>query len=151
MKTGAKAGPIAPGDEILLMSGNYGNAWINIWNAEISNSAFVTVAAAPGQTPILTSLYVGGTNNWAFSELKVQSLVPATLGGRALVHVSDGGATLPTANIVFESVTISSQDNVADGRRLNGLRTGVRDFGLAAPRAPRIRNASRSLARTSPT
>src|ERR1700722_11904290 len=26
VKTGPKAGPIAPGDEILLMSGNYGNA-----------------------------------------------------------------------------------------------------------------------------
>ena len=31
--TGPKAGPIAPGDEILLMSGNYGNLWINIWAA----------------------------------------------------------------------------------------------------------------------
>ena len=30
LKTGAKAGPIAPGDEILLMSGNYGNVWISI-------------------------------------------------------------------------------------------------------------------------
>ena len=113
MKTGAKAGPIAPGDEILLMSGNYGNVWINIWNAEIANSAFVTVAAAPGQTPVLTSLYVGGTNDWAFNGLKVQSLQSAALGGRALVHVSDGGATLPTANIVFENMTVSSQDNVA--------------------------------------
>ena len=28
--TGPKAGPIAPGDEILLMSGNYGNIWINV-------------------------------------------------------------------------------------------------------------------------
>src|SRR5271163_132211 len=69
---GPNAGPIAPGDEILLMSGNYGNLWLNVWNTEIANSAFVTVAAAPGQTPVLTSLFVAATNYWAFNGLKVQ-------------------------------------------------------------------------------
>ena len=113
MKTGPKAGPIAPGDEVLLMSGNYGNVWISIWDAEISNSAFVTIAAAPGQTPVLTSLYVARTNEWAFNGLKVQSLQPAALSGNALVEVADGGATLPTSNVVLENMTISSQDNVA--------------------------------------
>jgi hypothetical protein len=96
-KTGAKAGPIAPGDEILLMSGNYGNVWISIWNAEISNSAFVTIARAPGQTPVLKSLLVARTNAWAFNGLKVQSLQPAALSGNALVAVADGGATFPTS------------------------------------------------------
>ena len=113
IKTGPKAGPIAPGDEILLMSGNYGNVWISIWNAEISNSAFVTIAPAPGQTPVLASLLVAHTNEWAFNGLKVQSLQPAALSGNALVEVADGGATLPTSNIVLENMTISSQDNVA--------------------------------------
>ncbi len=89
--TGPKAGPIAPGDEILLMSGNYGNLWINIWAAEISNSAFVTIAPAPGQTPVLTSLLVSGTNDWVFSGLKVQSLQPAAVNGNYLVEVNDGG------------------------------------------------------------
>ena len=109
--TGPKAGPIAPGDEILLMSGNYGNLWINIWAAEISNSAFVTIASAPGQTPVLTSLLVSGTNEWIFDGLKVQSLQPAALNGDTLVEVNDGGASFPTSNIVFENMTISSQDN----------------------------------------
>jgi hypothetical protein len=113
MKTGPKAGPIAAGDEILLMSGNYGNLWIGVWQTEISNSAFVTIAAAPGQTPVLTSLFVDGSNEWAFNGLKVQSLQPAALGANALVQVTDGGATLPTSDIVFENMTISSQDNVA--------------------------------------
>jgi hypothetical protein len=113
MKTGPKAGPIAPGDEILLMSGNYGNVWISIWNAEIANSAFVTIAPAPGQTPVLTSLFFGNTNAWAVSGLKLQSLQPAALSGDALLQVNDGGTALPTSNIVFENLTISSQDNVA--------------------------------------
>jgi hypothetical protein len=124
-QTGPKAGPIAPGDEILLMSGNYGNVWVNVLNAEISNSDFVTVQAAPGQTPVLTSLFVSGTNKWVFNGLKVQSLEPAALSNNALVEVKDGGAALPTSDIVFENLIVSSQDNIqawsqaqwiADGR-----------------------------------
>jgi hypothetical protein len=109
--TGPKAGPIAPGDEILLMSGNYGDLWLNIWNAPIANSDFVTVAAAPGQTPVLTSILVAGTNKWVFSGLKVQSLQAAARSGNALVEVKDGGATLPTSDIVLQNMTISSQDD----------------------------------------
>jgi hypothetical protein len=124
-KTGPKAGPIAPGDEILLMSGNYGDVGLSIYNEEISNPDFVTVQAAPGQTPILTSLLVSQTNKWAFNGLKVQSLQPAARSGNALVTVKDGGAKLPTSNIVLENMIISSQDNthawtqaqwIADGR-----------------------------------
>ena len=113
MTTGAKTGPIAPGDEILLMSGNYGDLWLNIWNARITNSDFVTVAAAPGQTPVLKSLLVAGTNKWAFSGIKVQSLQAAARSGNALVEVKDGGPTLPTSDIVLQNMTISSQDNVS--------------------------------------
>jgi hypothetical protein len=111
VKTGPDAGPIAPGDEILLMSGNYGNILIGGLAAEISNSDFVTVEAAPGQTPVLTSLFVGETNMWVFNGLKVQSLQSAAFSGNALVTIKDGGASLPTSDIVLENMIISSQDN----------------------------------------
>ena len=75
------------------MSGNYGDLWLNMWAAEISNSAFITIASAPGQTPVLTSLLVSGTNDWVFNGLKVQSLQPAALNGDTLVEVKDGGAS----------------------------------------------------------
>jgi hypothetical protein len=109
--TGPKAGPVAPGDEILLMSGNYGDIWLNTNGVEISNSAFITIEAAPGQTPILTSLFVAATNDWVFNGLKVQSLQSAALSGLALVEIKDGGAALPTSDIVFENMIISSQDD----------------------------------------
>ncbi len=112
-KTGPKAGPIAPGDEILLMSGNYGDVWLSISNAEIANSDFVTIAAAPAQTPVLTSLFVAATNKWVFNGLKVQSLQAAARSGNALVEVKDGGAAHPTSDIVLENMIVSSQDNVA--------------------------------------
>jgi hypothetical protein len=111
VKTGPNAGPIAPGDEILLMGGNYGDVFIGGLYAEISNSDFVTVASAPGQTPVLTSLFVGETNMWVFSGLKVQSLQAAARSGNALVEIKDGGPTLPTSDIVLQNMTISSQDN----------------------------------------
>jgi hypothetical protein len=111
VKPGPKAGPVAPGDELLLMSGNYGDIWINTNGAEISNSDFITIASAPGQTPVLTSLFVSETNDWVFNGLKVQSLQPASLSGNTLVEIKDGGAAFPTSNIVFENMSISSQDN----------------------------------------
>jgi Right handed beta helix region len=138
VKTGPKAGPIAPGDEILLMSGNYGNVGISVWNAEIANSAFITIAAAPGQTPVLTALYIANTNAWAFSGLKLQSLQPAALSGHSLVQVNDGGVALPTSNIVFENLTISSQDNVAGWSKAQWVanaRTGVFLRGTAGTTA----------------
>ena len=110
-KTGPQAGPVEPGDEILLMSGNYGDIFIGGLSPEISNYDFVTVAAAPGQTPVLTSLFIGETNKWVFNGLKVQSLQPAARSGNALVQIKDAGATLPTSDIVLENLTISSQDN----------------------------------------
>jgi hypothetical protein len=92
------------------MSGNYGDVLITASPA-ISNSNFVTVAAAPAQTPVLTSLFVGETNKWVFNGLKVQSLQPAARSGNALVQIKDGGATLPTSDIVLENLTISSTNN----------------------------------------
>jgi len=109
--TGPKAGPIASGDEILLMSGNYGDISIGGLSAEISNSAFVTIAPAPGQIPVLTSLFIGETSKWVVDGLKVQSLQPAARSGNALVQIKDAGAALPTSDIVLENMTISSQDN----------------------------------------
>jgi Right handed beta helix region len=109
--TGPKAGPIAPGDEILLMSGNYGDISIGGLSPEVSNSAFVTIAPAPGQTPVLTSLFIGETSKWVIDGLKVQSLQSAARSGAALVQIKDAGATLPTSDIVLENMTISSQDD----------------------------------------
>ena len=142
MAPGPNAGPIAPGDEILLMSGNYGNLWLNVWNTEIANSAFVTIAAAPGQTPVLTSLFIAGTNYWAFNGLKVQSLQGAAIGGYWLVDIDDFSPTFPTSNIVLENMTISSQDNaVGMEQSPMGRRTRATGFSSAPPLARRRRSA----------
>jgi hypothetical protein len=102
--------PIQPGDEILLMSGNYGDIAIGVYNYDIANSDFVTVAAAPGQMPVLPTLYIAATSKWIFNGLKVQSLIKSG-NSNPLILIKDQGSSLPTANIVFTNMTISSQDN----------------------------------------
>ena len=96
--------------------------------ARLPNSAFVTVAAAPGQKPVLTSLFLCATNMWAFNGLKVQSLQPAALGNLALVEVKDGGASYPTSNIVFENMTISSPDDVSNWTQAQWVANGRQGF-----------------------
>jgi hypothetical protein len=125
---GPAAGPIKPGDEILLMSGNYGDVGICQYDTEISNSSFVTVAAAPGQTPVLTSLFVCSTSMWAFDGLKVQSLEAAARSISSLVAVKDQGASFPTSNIVFENMTISSQDDVSGWTQAQWVANGRDGF-----------------------
>src|ERR1700677_1197393 len=67
--------PVLPGDTIALMSGNYGDIVLGNFNLETSNSDFVTVEAAPGQTPVFTTLQIQRTNKWVFDAIKVQSLI----------------------------------------------------------------------------
>ena len=71
----------------------------------------MTVEAAPGQTPLFSTLYIRSTNKWVFKGIKVQSLLGTNNNKQALVTVTDQGAALPTADIILESMQISSADN----------------------------------------
>jgi hypothetical protein len=59
-----------PGDTISLMTGEYGDLIISGAN----RGGYVTITAAPGQTPRFTSIAVGGhqpTSNWRLSGLTI--------------------------------------------------------------------------------
>jgi hypothetical protein len=103
---------VQPGDEILLMSGQYGDVGVGRYGSAVTNPAFVTIAAAPGQTPVLATLTLSATNMWRFQHLAVQSLGK----GRAIV-VSDQGPSSPTSDIIFESTVVGSPENVDDWTR----------------------------------
>ena len=102
--------PVQPGDMIMLMSGNYGDIVIGAYMQEVANPSFVTVQAAPGQTPVLSTLLILSTTNWVFNGLKVQSLWTSA-NPQALIYIHDQGASLPTSNIVLENMMLSSQDD----------------------------------------
>jgi hypothetical protein len=54
-------GPIEPGDEVLLMSGNYGDISTSDWNVGLRNPAFVTIAAVASTYFVFSGITVEGT------------------------------------------------------------------------------------------
>jgi Right handed beta helix region len=102
--------PVHPGDLIMLMSGNYGDISIGAYAQEVVNPSFVTVQAAPGQTPVLSTLLLVSTTNWVFNGLKIQSLWTSA-NTQPLIYIHDQGASLQTSNIVLENMMVSSQDD----------------------------------------
>jgi hypothetical protein len=98
---------VQPGDEILLMNGQYGDVYIGTYHIRTTNPAFVTIAAAPGQTPVLASLTLSATNMWRFQHLSVQSL-----GKNRAVVVVDQGPSFTASDIIFESTVIGSPEDV---------------------------------------
>ena len=98
-------GPIAPGDQILLMDGNYGDVRLIPVALSMDNGGkFIKISAAPGAHPVLTSLTMTSTNSWWIDGIKVQSLkTPATLYSY-LVAVGSGMKDIVLSNLDVSSV-----------------------------------------------
>jgi hypothetical protein len=104
--------PVQPGDTIELMSGNYGDIGIGDYVQQVVNPSFVTVEAAPGQTPVFSTLFIRSTNKWVFNGIKVQSLLGTNNNKQPLVTVTDQGAAHPTSDIILEKMQVSSADSM---------------------------------------
>jgi hypothetical protein len=134
------AGPIEPGDEILLMSGNYGDVSTSDWNIGLQNPAFVTIAAAPGQTPVLSWLAAVASSYLAFSGIKVEGTADTSpVHARfPLVYVAVHGPGLTSSNLVFTNMRLTSADDTSGWtradwvarRRIGGISA---QGGAAAP------------------
>ena len=140
--------PVQPGDAIMLMSGNYGDIVIGAYQLEVANPSFVTVQAAPGQTPVLSTLLILSTTNWVFNELKVQSLYTSA-NTRPLIYIHDQGASLPTSNIVLENMMLSSQDDAEAWSQAQWIANARSGFFAWSDPAARIRSAFHSPVRIS--
>lgn len=81
-------GPVGPGDEVLLMSGNYGAINIGRYGVPVNNPVHVSIAAGPGQTPVISSLNISGSSGFAFSGIKFQALA-ATGDAGQIVNIGD--------------------------------------------------------------
>lgn len=100
--------PVHPGDTLNLMGGAYGDFSLGIYNLLSPNSDWVTIKAAPGQTPVFQSLYIRSTNKVVFDGLTVQS-IQGTNGSRfGLISVFDQGAAFATTDIIFNNMALSS-------------------------------------------
>jgi hypothetical protein len=110
------AGPIVPGDEILLMSGNYGDiagGGLSQAAAEIINNPAITIAAAPGQTPVISTILLDSFTGLVLNGLTVRShLTPSK--PNPLVLIQDGSTPgFVNTNIVLMNMTVQS-DTVAN-------------------------------------
>jgi hypothetical protein len=123
--------PVQPGDTIELMSGNYGDIAIGGYLQQVVNPSFVTVEAAPGQAPVFLTLYIRSTSKWVFKDIKVQSLLGTNNNKQALVTITDQGASLPTSDIILESMQVSSADST-DGWTQPDWLARVRGVGIFA-------------------
>ena len=143
---GPAAGPIEPGDEILLMSGNYADISTSDWNVGLANPAFVTIAAAPGQTPTLSWLAVVGSSFLVFSGLKVEGTSETSPAHARfpMVMVSSRPAA-PSSNLVFTNMHVSSSDDTsgwtqADWRARRRI-VGISALGGAATTCVSVTNS----------
>jgi hypothetical protein len=123
--------PVHPGDTIELMSGDYGDIVIGDYSKQVVNPSFVTVEAAPGQTPVFSTLYIRSTNKWVFKGIKVQSLLGTNNNKLSLVTVTDQGAALPTSDIILQNMQISSADST-DGWSKEQWLARLRVIGILA-------------------
>jgi len=124
--------PVQPGDTIMLMNGNYGDIGIGDYMQQVVNPSFVTVEAAPGQTPVFSTLYIRSTNKWVFNGVKVQSLLGTNNNKQALVTVTDQGAAHPTSDIILENMQISTVDDATSWTKAQWQaqgRSGFREVG----------------------
>jgi hypothetical protein len=140
--------PIKPGDIIYLNSGDHGNVEI----AGAVNNDFITVQAAPGQTPTLRSLRLNGASKWMFVGLKVQGAGDGSSNsqpGAALIDFGRSLALGPTSNIVFAGNSVSTADDSSGWTDIDwvkkpfmtGLATGATCVTVSGNRFFNVRNA----------
>jgi hypothetical protein len=124
--------PVQPGDTIELMSGNYGDIVIGDYLQQIANPSFVTVKAAPGQTPVFLTLYIRSTNKWVFDGVKVQSLWGTNNSKQALVTITDQGRRSRPPTSSWRTCRSARPTAWTAGPRRNGLRRRAAATGWRA-------------------
>jgi hypothetical protein len=134
-----RPGVIRPGDTVWLMSGDQGavklQGYYGAGLVGYANADFISVAAAPGQTPILRSLEILGGSKWVFRGITFQSLndTASFIGARPapkdhwLISLSG-----PHGDIVFDGNHLQSSNDVSkwsmdDWRRKRA--SGIADEG----------------------
>ena len=118
--------PIKSGDTIYLMTGNHGAPMLQGYFGSgttlngYNNTSFITVAAAPGQTPVVSQLTLLGVGKWLFQGITFQSLqnVPSN-NGQPFTNSNNTsdynlvGMGGPTSDVIFDHDKFLSQADVS--------------------------------------
>jgi parallel beta-helix repeat protein len=122
-KTTIKNNPNAPiksGDTLYLMSGDQGSVVLQgsygTTLTGYNNTDFITITAAPGQTPVIDQLDIKGASKWIFSGITFKSLNTSgtyASGGTSNPDYFLATVSGPHDNIIFNDDTFMSQANVS--------------------------------------
>ena len=96
-------GAVHAGDLIYLLSGNHGS--VTLSGANVQNTDFITIQAAPQLTPVLNQLTVTNGSNWVFSGLSLTT--PSTIPQHYHLAFLSG-----CSNIIFTRNKLSSASTV---------------------------------------
>ena len=115
------------------MSGNYGDISTSDWNVGLKNPAFVTIAAAPDQTPVFSWLAAVASSYLVFSGIKVEGTADSSpMHARyPLVYVAAHSPGLTSSNLVFTNMRVSSADDTSGWTRAEWL-ARIRNGGIFA-------------------
>ncbi|HVP99459.1 MAG TPA: right-handed parallel beta-helix repeat-containing protein [Roseiarcus sp.] len=120
------AAPVKPGDWVYLKDGDYGRLNIGSWGRAVTNSDFVTIAAAPGAHPVVSQIAIQEAHKWRVSGLKLQSQA-STERTPALFYVTPGATSV--SDIVLDGADLASVDDAAvwttQAEWVANARTGV--------------------------
>jgi hypothetical protein len=130
--------PIQAGDTVYLLSGNHGPVLFQGSFGKglvgYNNSSFITIAALPGQTPVLSQLTVKGGSKWVFHGLTIQSVNNT---GSYITVSSNQDYTLVNlldvhSDIILDSNILTSTSNVSQWKPFDWMSkraSGVKDYG----------------------
>ncbi len=96
-----RSGAVDPNDTILLHDGYHGD--LNI--RSIYNRGFITVAAAPGETPRLRCMRLVSVGNWRFQGLHLSPSFASTFERTAIVKI-ESSSSGTARHVVFENCTL---------------------------------------------
>lgn len=102
-------GKAQPGDTIWLRSGYHGTLSID----GRYNTAIITIAAQPGQTPGLSQVTITASANWRLRGLHISPSFAPAYEARTMVRIANGGPDRPARDIIVEDCRLFSVEDTA--------------------------------------
>jgi len=103
-------GVIKPGDTIYLMTGDHGNPKL----VGYANNDFITVSAAPGQAPVISSLKIVSSSQWLFRGINFQGPRNSNDPVNGLIEIGRSDWTGPSSDIILIKNNVSTQESTTN-------------------------------------
>jgi len=123
----APNGPIRSGDVIELATGAYGDVKL----IGYVNDRFISIAAAPGQAPVLHSLWIAGASHWLLRGLTFSAGSGESGPANAIVEADSHASLGASDHIAFIANRFFAAETVTDWRPEDWV-TRPKNYGLVS-------------------